>query len=298
MPVARLAQRGGDQFLGVAALDAVEQLLGLQRRVAEVDQAVAGEAAGIAPSASPAADLLLERPGDLLAQLDDDPLRGALADPGHGLEAFGVAGGDRSQQLARGAAGERRDGDLRADPADRDQLAEEVALLLGGEAVEGERVVAGDQLGVQEGVAPGGRDRFQRLGRDGEPVADAAGVDHDVIGPAHQHLAADRGDHPASLLRGTSADRSTPPAAGAPPWQIATASASAAWSGARRLGQARAGCRPSAAPVSCRPPRAADRHLDRLRRVGEAGTPRCAAASIAAPLAWPTAIAERTFLPK
>ena len=142
---------------GSLALDPVEQLLGLQRRVAEVDQAVAGEARGRRRRRGQRRDLLLERAGDLLAQLDDDPLRGPLADPGHRLEALGVAGGDRPQQLARRAAGERRDRDLGPDAADRDQLAEEVALLLGGEAVEGERVVAGDQLGVQEGLAPGRR---------------------------------------------------------------------------------------------------------------------------------------------
>ena len=45
---AGLAQGGRDQLLGVLALDPVEQLLGLQRRVAEVDQAVAGERAGVA----------------------------------------------------------------------------------------------------------------------------------------------------------------------------------------------------------------------------------------------------------
>ena len=131
----------------------VEQLLGLERRVAEVDEAVAGEVAGVPALGERLDDLLLERAGDLVAQLDDDPLGRPLADPGDGLEALRVAGGDRPQQLARRAAGEGRDRDLGPDPADRDQLAEEVALLLGGEAEEGQRVVAGDQLGVQEGLA-------------------------------------------------------------------------------------------------------------------------------------------------
>ena len=52
---------------------------------------------------------------------------------------------------------------------------------------------------MQERLAPGRRDRLQRLRRDGEPVADTAGVDDDVVGTAHHHLAADRGDHAAGL---------------------------------------------------------------------------------------------------
>ena len=37
----------------------------------------------------------LDLPRDLLAQLDDDPLRRALPDAGNGLEALRVPGGDR-----------------------------------------------------------------------------------------------------------------------------------------------------------------------------------------------------------
>ena len=60
---------------------------------------------------------------------------------------------------------------------------EELALVLGREAVERERVVARDQVGVQRNAFATGRgNRSQRLGRDGEPVADAAGVDDDVVG--------------------------------------------------------------------------------------------------------------------
>ena len=103
---AALRSAAGDQLLRVVAVEAVEQLLGLERRVAEVDEAVAGERAGVAALGRGHRHLLLERAGDLLAQLDDDPLRGPLADPGHRLEAFGVAGGDRPQQVA--GAGRRR----------------------------------------------------------------------------------------------------------------------------------------------------------------------------------------------
>ena len=44
----------------------------------------------------------LDLAGDLLAQLDDDPLSRPLADARNGLEPLRVAGGDRAQKLADG----------------------------------------------------------------------------------------------------------------------------------------------------------------------------------------------------
>ena len=69
--------------------------------------------------------------GHLLAQLDDDALRGALADAGHGLEAGGVAGGDRVQELARRAAGQHGERHLRPHALHPDQHQEQLALGLG-----------------------------------------------------------------------------------------------------------------------------------------------------------------------
>ena len=73
--------------------------------------------------------------------------------PGTAWKRFASPAAIARSSSRAGPAGERRDRDLRADAADRDQLAEEVALLLGGEAEERQRVVAGDQLGVEEGLA-------------------------------------------------------------------------------------------------------------------------------------------------
>ena len=92
---------------------------------------------------------------DLLAQLDDDPLRRALADPGHGLQPRGVAGRDRAEQLARRAAGEHGQRHLRADRLHADQQQEQVALLLGGEAVELHRVVADHEVRVERRLPRG-----------------------------------------------------------------------------------------------------------------------------------------------
>ena len=52
---AGLAQRRGDELLRILAVEAVQQLLGLQRRVAEVDQPVAGQGAGVAARPRPPA---------------------------------------------------------------------------------------------------------------------------------------------------------------------------------------------------------------------------------------------------
>src|SRR4051794_306670 len=81
--------------------------------------------------------------------------------------------------------------------------------------------------------------RAEGLRRNGEPVSHAAALDHHVIGPALEHLSADRGDQPA-------APASTGTAAPAPAWlawQMAIARASAAWSDSGAFG------RPSRAPT-------------------------------------------------
>ena len=99
---------------GVLAGRAVEQRVGLLRREAEPEQAVAGERARVVAAGDH--DRVVGRRGaDLLAQLDDDPLGRALADARHGLQARGVAGRDRAR--AARAAGRRRA--RRAPPSGR-----------------------------------------------------------------------------------------------------------------------------------------------------------------------------------
>ena len=157
-------------------------------REAEPDEAVAGEQPRVVAAGDH--DRVAGRGGaDLLAQLDHDPLRRALADALHGLQPRGVAGGDGGEQLARRAAAEHRERHLRPDGLDADQQQEEVALGLGGEAVEQQRVVTHDQVRVERGRLARGGHLAQRLGRHREPVADAAAGDDDVVGPADGDLA-------------------------------------------------------------------------------------------------------------
>src|SRR4051794_33055631 len=119
-----------------------------------------------------------------------------------------------------------------------------------------------------------------------------------MVGPAYQDLAADRGDHPATRSRASVAASTAEWRPALPPWQIATARASAAWSGLGGSG------RPSRVPtIRCTcflpaPPEPQTAILIACGVYAKQRTPRSAAASIAIPLAWPTAVAERTFLPK
>ena len=245
-----------------------------RRRVAEAERPVAGERARVvARRPAPAGDALVELAGDLLAQLDDDPLGGPLADPGHGLEALRVAGGDRAQQLARRR---RRRATAIATfgptPDDRDQLQEEVALLLGGEAVERERVVARrpggraasprlprarDRLAASRPRPRAGSRRRRRRSRRGR-----GGAPGPRRGPRRSSRHRDRGGAASSALRGAGvarvADRDGERVGGV-------------------VGRRAARASPSSAPTircTCSLPAragAADRHLDRLRRVVEAG---------------------------
>ena len=127
------AQRRADQLLRASRPSAPSSSARPRRacsRGAPGPRAPASAGRRRAPAAS-AGIALLELAGDLLAQLDDDPLGGPLADarapPGSALRRRPRSPGSSSRGRA---AGEDRDRDLRADPGDRDQVQEEVALLL------------------------------------------------------------------------------------------------------------------------------------------------------------------------
>ena len=187
--------------------------------------------------------------------------------PGTACRRAVSPGRDRGQQLARRAAGQHRERHLRPDGLDADQQQEEVALGLGGEAVEQQRVVADDQVGVERRrLADRGR-VAQRLGRHGQPVADAA------AGRRRRGRCAARRPRRSSraITRPRSPCRRPRRAARAPlAWQMATASASAAWSGRGSSVSAEQRLDHALDLLLVRAPRAADRALDLLGRVGEA----------------------------
>ena len=134
-----------------------------------------------------------------------------------------------ADQLARRAARQHGERHLGADRLHADQQQEEVALLLGGEAVERQRVVAHDQVAEQRHRPADRGDVLERLGRHREAVADARrGLEHDVVGPADGDLARDQRDHRAPAMACASGAWLT--------WQTPTASASVAWSGSGSSG--------------------------------------------------------------
>src|SRR5207253_10375776 len=106
-----------------------------------------------------------------------------------------------------------------ADPGDREQVLEELALGRLREPVELERVLAHVQVRLEGHLSPAlGEARGRRSHRD--RVADAADLEHELVARARDRLAPEPRDHPAALSSGD-----------ASAWQIATASASEACCG-------------------------------------------------------------------
>ena len=167
--------------------------------------------------------VLGQRRADLLAQLDDDPLGRALADPRNRLEAGRVAGGERREQLARRPAGEHRERDLRARPTGRRAASGTAPAPPRWRTRTGRARRRGPPDGCAARTSwPTRRHLPERLGGDRQPVADAAAVDDHVVGAPDRHRAGDQRDH-------AGAPATAPPASGARlRSQIATASASAA----------------------------------------------------------------------
>ena len=150
----RRLERVGDEVLGRPAVGAVEQLLGLLRREAEPDEArrapaAAGRRRGRPRSGRPAAP---RRPSRA-ARRRSAP-RCACRSPAR--PAAARCRPRRRRPAARAAC--RRESTASAtfgpDALDADQEQEEVALRLGREAEELERVVAHDQVRVQRRRLP------------------------------------------------------------------------------------------------------------------------------------------------
>src|SRR5688572_6101150 len=118
-------------------IDAGERLFRLDHGVPELDERVPGDELASAFAGGNGNDL-----GDRALELENDPLRGLLADSRDDLEPRRVAERDRAPELVR--RGARHDGerDLRPDSADPEQLDEQRALGRVGEAVELQRVLA------------------------------------------------------------------------------------------------------------------------------------------------------------
>src|SRR3970282_1663187 len=102
-------------------IDACERPLGLDDRVAELDQSVARDELARCPSVHARGD----RVGYRVLQLEHDALRSLLADTGNRLEARRIAESDRTLQVRGRRTGDDGQGDFRADPADPQKMDEE-----------------------------------------------------------------------------------------------------------------------------------------------------------------------------
>ena len=179
---------------------------------------------------------------DLVAQLEDDALGALAADAGHLGQGDEVAAGDRGAQRVRRVDGEHGQRQPRPDAGDGLHLLEDVALLVGGEPVEGQRVLADDQGRRQAGLAARGAGRPPSPGVVCTQHADPADLDDDRSSPTRRtipgteaitrHRDPSAGRRPAGCLRGDR--RRAQPRLRPPPrqrWQIARARASAASAG-------------------------------------------------------------------
>ena len=182
--------------------------------VAELDEGVAGDEMAVAFGGR--LDVAGQRP----LQLEDDALRRLSPDAGNRLEPRRVLARDRAAQLGRRRARDDRERDLRADARDREQLLEELSLGGVGEAVQLEGVLADVEVRLDRHLlrASGLRERARRRL---DEIADPAHVEHEAVRPAPDGLAAKLRDHDATCFK----------SGGASAWQMATASASAAWCG-------------------------------------------------------------------
>ena len=85
-------------------------------------------------------------------ELEDDPLGALATDAGHLHERGEVLGGDGAAQLVGAVDREHRLGEPRADPAGGLQQLEHDPLVVVGEPVERQRVLADDERGRQVGL--------------------------------------------------------------------------------------------------------------------------------------------------
>ena len=145
----------GDQFLDAGPIGSGQQLVDLAAGVAEADQRLAGQRSAdrrrgvIEIASSPSAEPTFSRSSTTIRSAVRLPIPGTACS-----RAVSPAETARQQRPRRRPRqhGQRHLGPDRLDP---EQHQEQVALLLGGEAVQRQRVVADHQVGVQ-------RDRADR----------------------------------------------------------------------------------------------------------------------------------------
>ena len=172
-------ERRAQAVAGVAAR-LRESLVRLRHAESEGDERLARRAVLAVAVAVAGHDCRTGRP-DALAQLEREPLGELAADARDARQLRDVAVDDRAPHDRGAVHREDRERDPRADARHPAQEVEEIALVDVGEAVQRERVLADDELGLQRyelgrlAGAPG------RRGRGVDAQADASDLDHEPV---------------------------------------------------------------------------------------------------------------------
>ena len=134
-------------------------------------------------------------PFHLALQLQDEAAGGLLAeavDPGEGGD---VVGTDGAGEVSGGHGGEDGEGESRAHAGDADEHDEEVPLLQGGEAVEGQHLFPYVEVGVEADGLADGAEGANGGGRGEDFEAEGADVyGEGVVGDGFE-VASETGDH-------------------------------------------------------------------------------------------------------
>src|SRR6185295_5002513 len=94
---------------------------------------------------------------ELVAQLEQQPLRGLAADAGNLDQPRGIFARDRVVQLVDRESRQHRQRGARSDAADLQELAKRDALGLAGKAIEQMRILTHQQMGMQRDLGAGAK---------------------------------------------------------------------------------------------------------------------------------------------
>ncbi len=194
-------------------------------------------------------------------QVDQEARGRLLADAGHQAEGSDVVLGEDPGQGDRRVDREDRQRQGRPHAVRAEQCLEAPPLVLGGEAVEGDVVLPLVVVHPAEDLRTDVAERHRGGGADGDAVADAADLHGDLVGAAVEQGAAQRADHRAATL-------ATRRRIGAwARWHSASATASAASTGRKRLADPEQHLHHPLDLVLRRPAHAGDGLLHLVRRV-------------------------------
>ncbi len=184
--------------------DAFEGFLGFWLFVAEIDEGehdvVGGGVAGGGWLGWGGGVFPCGGDADLVFEFEDDAFGGFFADPADFGEGGGVAADDVAFEVGDAHAAEDGEAHFGSDAGDAlHEEAEEIAFVVGGEAVEGLFLFADVEVDEEFDRLACGREFVVGADGDEDLVADAGDVDGDAVREAFREVAAQEGDHEGLL---------------------------------------------------------------------------------------------------